>query len=70
MNKKIKQVMAIIGLIVIVGMFVVTIVLALSKNPNTRGWFMASIIVLVVVPVMMYVCSWLYKLIKKQKDEK
>lgn len=70
MNKKVKQVMAIIGLVIIVGMFIVTLVLALSKNPNTRGWFLASIFVTIMVPLIMYICTWLYKLIKKQKDDK
>ena len=62
--KRVKQVLAIIGLVVIIGLYIVTLVLALTGSEETRHLFIASVVCTVAVPVILYVISWLYKLIK------
>lgn len=64
MNKKIKQILAIIGLVIIAGLYITTLVLALTGSESTRSLFTASIICTVIIPVFIYVASWLYKLLK------
>lgn len=69
MEKKIKQILAIIGIIIIVGLYIVTFILAITGNENTKGLFLASIFATVMVPVIIYIIQWLYKLVKKQAEE-
>ena len=65
MNNKTKRIMAIIGIIILVGLYITTLLLAIFGNEHTNSWFMACIAATVIVPVMMWVYSWLYKLLKK-----
>ncbi|MCC8106154.1 MAG: hypothetical protein LIO99_09160 [Clostridiales bacterium] len=52
--KKIKRIAAMIGVILLVGMYVATLVLALSSSPQAQNLLMASIVCTVVVPVLIY----------------
>ncbi len=63
--KKVKQILAIIGIILLVGMYAVTIILALTDDPNTMNAFRASIYCTVIVPVLIWAYSFIYKLLKK-----
>lgn len=67
--KRVKQVLAIIGLVIIAGLYITTLVLALVGNENTKGLFMASILCTILVPVLMYIFSWVYKLVKGDAEE-
>ncbi len=69
MNKKIKQILAIIGIVIILGLYITTFILAICGNENTHGLFMASIFATVMIPVIIYIIQWLYKLVKKQAQE-
>lgn len=69
MNKRVKQVLAIIGLVIIVGLYATTLILALSKNPNSHGMFLASIFATIMVPLIMYILSWIFKMVKKDAAE-
>ncbi|MCD7764043.1 MAG: DUF1418 family protein [Lachnospiraceae bacterium] len=52
--QRIKRIAAMIGVILLVGMYVATLVLALSSNPQAQNLLMASIVCTVVVPVLIY----------------
>lgn len=63
--KKAKRILAIIGCILLVSMYVVTIVLALTDDPNTMNAFRASSYCTIIVPVLIWAYSFIYKLLKK-----
>lgn len=67
--KRTKQILAIIGIVILVGMYVTTLILAIMNNELSNRFFMASIICTVVVPVLIYIYQWLYKLVKKAADD-
>lgn len=67
--KKTKRILAIICIILLVGMYVVTLILAIMNNELTHRFFMASIICTVVLPILIYIYQWLYKLVRKAADE-
>ncbi len=69
MNKRLKQILAIIGLVIIAGLYITTLVLALIGSESTRSLFTASIICTVIIPVFFYVINWLYKVLKKDDKE-
>ena len=68
--KKIKQILAIIGVIVLVGLYISTIVCAVSASENFMNMLMTSIYASVIIPVLIWAYSFIYKLIKKDSEEK
>lgn len=65
MNRRLKQILAIIGIVIIAGLYITTLVLALIGSESTRALFTASIICTVIVPVFLYVVLWMHKVLKK-----
>lgn len=75
--KKIKQILAILGCILLVGLYVSTLVFALIGSEDTMNLFRASVYATVVVPVLIWAYSFIYRLLKnhfgdskKDSDEK
>lgn len=64
-----KRIVALIGIVILAGMYIVTLVLAILNNDLTSRFFTASIICTVVVPVLIWVYQWLYKLVRKDAQE-
>ena len=62
--KKGKRILAICGIIFLVGLYLVTLLLAIFGNENTTSWFMACIIATIIVPIMLWVYTWLYNRLK------
>ena len=62
--KKIKQIIAILGCILLVGLYVSTLVFALIGSEDTMNLFRASVYATVVVPVLIWAYSFIYRLLK------
>ena len=60
-----KRIAALIGIVLLVGMYVVTLILAIMNNDLTKRFFTASIICTVVIPVLVWVYQWIYKRVQK-----
>lgn len=69
MQNKAKRIMALAGIIILVGLYITTLLLAIFGNENTQSWFMACIAATVIVPIMLWVYSWLYKRLKKDVSD-
>ena len=67
--KKVKQILAIIGIVVLVGLYVSTIVCALSLSDNFMNLLLASVYATVIIPVLIWAYSFIYKLLKKDRDD-
>ncbi len=68
--QKIKQILAILGVIVLVGLYAATLICALSKSDNYMNLLMASVYSTVIIPVLMWAYSFIYKLLKNYYSEK
>lgn len=68
--KKIKRILAIIGIILLVSLYVITIVLALTDDPNTMNAFRASVYCTFLVPVLIWAYTFIYKLLKNNYGDK
>ena len=68
--KKIKQILAIIGIIALVGLYIITIIMALLDHPHFFDLLMASIFATVVIPVLIWAYSFIYQLLKKGREPK
>ncbi len=66
--KKIQRIFALVGVLLLVGLYGSTMFFALSGSPNATGFFKASIACTIVVPVFLYANMLIYKYLKN-KDE-
>lgn len=67
--KKIKQILAILGCILLVGLYVSTLVFALIGSEDTMNLFRASVYATVVVPVLIWAYSFIYRLLKNHSGD-
>ena len=68
--KKVKRILAIIGIVLLVSLYVITIVLALTDDPNTMNAFRASVYCTFLVPVLIWAYTFIYKLLKNNYGDK
>ena len=71
MKKKvtIKQILAAVGLLLLLGMYVVSIVFACLAKPGAEGMFMASVVATVIIPIVLYIFIALDKWVKQNAPE-
>ena len=63
--KKAKQILAIIGVILLVALYFTTLIFAITDNTGTMSMFVASVVATVVIPVLIWAYTFIFKLIKK-----
>lgn len=61
MKQKLKQIIAIIGIVVLVGMYVVTLIAAIFDNPKTMTFLQISVILTVMVPIILYLFLYMLR---------
>ena len=67
--KKIKQILTILGIVLLVGLYLSTLVCALSKSPDYERMLSASVYATVIIPVLIWAYSFIYKLLKKHNGK-
>ena len=68
--KKVKQILAIIGIVFLVLFYLSTLICAIIDRTATMRLFQASVMATVIIPVLLWAYSFIYKLIKKNaKDQ-
>ena len=68
--KKVKQILAIIGIVFLVLLYLSTLICAIIERTETMRLFQASVMATVIIPVLLWAYSFIYKLIKKNaKDQ-
>ena len=63
--KKTKQIFAIIGIILLAGLYILTLVFALSGNDNFFGLLMASVIATIIIPIWIWIYERVYVWIRR-----
>ncbi len=64
MNKA-RRVLAIIGLALIALMYILTIIFAFTKSPDSKNFLMAAIFCTIAVPVLIYAMQLVAKVLPK-----
>lgn len=67
--KKVKQILAAAGVVLLVGLYVSTLVCALSESENYMNLLMASIYATVIIPVLLWAYTFIYRLMHKKDEE-
>ena len=65
---KLRKTLAIIGIALLVLLYVLAFIFALTDNPNSMRMFAISIVATVIIPVFIYVITLFLKLGKDKKD--
>lgn len=66
--KKTKRILALIGVILLVGMYLSTLIFALIKHENASNMLMASIVCTVIVPVLLYAYTLMYRVLRDRNE--
>lgn len=68
MNKG-KRIFAIIGIILLIGMYASTLVFAIFDHSASQGLLKASIACTILVPVLLYAYTLVYKRVNNKEDD-
>lgn len=55
-----KQVVAIVGVALLVLLYIITLIVAIMDNSESGRWFMSCIIATMAVPLLIWIYIWLY----------
>ena len=63
-----KRILAILGILLLVAMYGMTIVAALSGSENSMNYLMAAIYATVVIPALIWIYGHVFKLLRRHND--
>lgn len=66
--KKVKRILALIGVILLLAMYGSTLVFAIIDNSDSMSMFKASIAATIIIPVLLWAYTLVFKLVKKDDD--
>lgn len=66
---KVKRVLAILGIVLILGINILLVFAAGTASEENMGTFNAAIVTMVLVPVLLWVYLFFYKLMKKRRED-
>ena len=67
--KNIKQILAIAGIVMILGLNVLLVFAAGTASEDDMGMFGGAVVAVVMVPILLWIYMYIFKLIKKRKEE-
>lgn len=65
MSPKIKRVVALLGVVILVGLYLITLILAFVDPTASKDWLKTSIICTIIIPVFFYAYLLVYRNLKK-----
>ncbi len=66
--KKAKRILALVGVILILALYGSTMFFAITDNSDTMSMFKASVVATIVIPVLLWAYSFIFKLVKKDNE--
>ncbi len=68
--KKIKQILAIAGVVLILGLNILLVFAAGTASEDGMGMFGGAVVAVIMVPILLWIYMYIFKLIKKRNEEK
>lgn len=65
MSPKIKRVVALLGVVILVGLYLITLILAFVDPTASKDWLKAAIVCTIIIPVFFYAYLLVYRNLKK-----
>ena len=69
MYQKTKRILALLAVIIIALLYGAVLVLAFMKGEQAKNLLMVAIVASVVLPVLLYIYLWLYRVLKGDDEE-
>lgn len=66
--KKGKRILAFLGVLLLVALYISTLVFAIIDSPKSMGFFKASVAATILLPVLLYAYTLFYKLSKRKEE--
>ena len=66
--KKVKRILALVGVILILALYGSTLFFAIMDKSETMSMFKASVAATIIIPVLLWAYSFIFKLVKKNDD--
>ena len=63
--KKVKRILALAGVVLLIALYAGTMILGITGSEKTQDLLFAAIICTVVVPVLLWAYSFIYRLLKE-----
>lgn len=67
--KKMKRLLALITVVMLVLLYAATLIFALIDSPWAFSMFKACIGMTVILPALLYIYFWIYKVLNKKPDD-
>lgn len=67
--KKTKQILAILTVILLAGLYISSLVLAIIGSPQAMAWLKVSIYCTIVLPVLIWIYTFIYRMLKGSDEE-
>ena len=68
--KNIKQILAIAGIVLILGLNILLVFVAGTASEDGMGMFGGAVVAVVMVPILLWIYMYVFKLIKKRNEDK
>lgn len=68
--KNFKQILAILGIVLILGVNLLLVFAAGTASESNMGVFEAAVVAMILVPVLLWIYMYIYKLMKKRNEDK
>lgn len=68
---KVKRILALIGVVFLVSLYLITLISALTASKHSQAFFQASLFSTIIIPILIYAYMLIYRVTRKNdKDEK
>ncbi len=64
-----KRLLAVVGVVFILAMYVIALISAFSHSPESKNWLMAAIFSSVVIPILLYAAQLVARVIRPDKTD-
>ena len=68
--KKVKQILAILGIVLILGINIFLVFAAGTESKDGMGMFEGAVVATILVPILLWIYMYVYKLMKKRNEDK
>lgn len=64
-----KRILAYVCLLILLGMYLIALISAFMKSPESNNWLMASIFSTVIIPVILYASQLVIRVAKRENKD-
>ena len=67
--KRIRQILALVGVAALLGMYIITLILGITASPATQGMLMASLMCTILIPIILYAMMLVARVLENKEEQ-